>query len=75
MKPAYPIRPQQQRMIDDVKKLSPKKLFYVAIQQYRVEMNFTLPELKKHLQYSIKRYVRDFFRMEYRIGLEKILVQ
>jgi hypothetical protein len=75
MKPSYPIRPHQQRMIDDVKKLSPKRLFYVVIQQNRAEMNFTLPELKKHLQYSIKRYVKDFFSIEYRTRLEKELIQ
>jgi len=47
----------------------------VVIQQNIAEMNFTLPELKKHLQYSIKRYVRDFFSIEYRVGLEKDLIQ
>lgn len=75
MKPTYPIKPHQQRMIEDVKKLSPKRLYYVVIQQNSAEMNFTLPELKKHLQYSIKRYVKDFFSMEYRTGLEKELIQ
>lgn len=71
----YPIKPHQQKMIDDVKKLSPKRLFYVVIQQNSAEMNFTLPELKKHLQYAIKRYVRDFFSIEYQTGLEKELIQ
>jgi hypothetical protein len=35
----YPIKPHQQKMIDDVKKLSPKRLFYVVIQQNSAEMN------------------------------------
>jgi hypothetical protein len=35
----YPIKPHQQKMIDDVKKLSPKRLFYVVIMQNSAEMN------------------------------------
>ena len=62
-------------MIDDVKKLSQKRLYYVVIQQNSSETNFTLTELKKHLQYSIKKYIRDFFSLEYRYGLEKELIQ
>lgn len=62
-------------MIEDVKKLPQNRLYYVVIQQNSSETNFTLTELKKHLQYSIKRYVREFFSMEYRYGLKKELIQ
>ena len=71
----YPIKPHQKEMIDEVKKLNQNRLYYVVIQQDKHFPNLTLNELKKHLKSSIKRYVRDFFSMEYRKDLEYNLIK
>jgi hypothetical protein len=71
----YSIKPHQKEMIDEVQKLNPNRLYYVVIQQDKDNNNLTLNELKRHLKTSIKRYVRDFFSMEYRTNLENELIK
>lgn len=71
----YTITPNQKRMIDDVKNLYPKRLYYLVIQQNRLKPNLTINELKKHVRNGIKSYVRTFFSLEYRTNLENELIQ
>ena len=70
----YTMKPHQKRMIDEVKNLSPKRLYYVVIQQNSLFPNLTLNELKKHLRSSIKQYVSELLGYQYR-GLENKVIQ
>jgi hypothetical protein len=71
----YPMKPHQKIMIDEVKNLNPKRLYYVVIQQNSQFPNLTLNELKKHIRSGIKQYISDFMGYEYRPGLEKKIIQ
>lgn len=71
----FELKPHQNKILSEIKKLPKSKLHYLVIQQNKNQPNFTLNELKKHIKKGIKRYVSKHFLFNYRKGLEDQIVK
>lgn len=75
MNRTYTLKPHQQKILSEVKKLPLERLHYLVIQQSTSYPNLTLNELKRHITKGIKQCVRELYGYEYKNGLEDEVVK
>lgn len=69
------ITPHQKQILADVKRLNPKRLYYLVVQQNRIYPNLSLNELKKHIKRGIKNYTRELLGIDYFVNAENKIIQ
>ena len=70
----YEIQPFQHRIIQEIQTLPPQIYNYV-IQQSPNKLNLTLPQLKRSIYRSVRRFIKDFQGYNYKIGQENELIK
>lgn len=70
----YEIQPFQHRIIQEIQTLPPRIYNYV-IQQSPNKLNLTLPQLKRSIYRSVRRFIKDFQGYNYKIGQENELIK
>jgi hypothetical protein len=71
----YQIQPFQQRILQEVKSLNTNNLYYYVIEQDYTKPPLTLPELKKCVSMSIRKYIKDLLGFRYKKGKENELIK
>jgi len=71
----YELKPHQIQILNEVKSLPINNLHYVVIQQSLLHKPMTLPELKKCINRSLKRYTQHYLSYNYKKGMENKLFQ
>ena len=66
----YQLQPFHHRVLQEVKTLNPDNLFYYVIEQNYNKPPLTLPELKRCIYRSVKRYIKNLTGLQYRKDLE-----
>lgn len=70
----YEINPYQLKILNEIKSLPQKRLYYVVGQQSTEHPNLTLPEMKKLIRRGLRRYIQET-SLHYEPGLESRLVK
>lgn len=71
----YQIQPFQQRVLQEVKSLNANNLYYYVIQQNYDKPPLTLPELKKCIPTSIRKYIKSLLGYRYKKGIENEMIK
>jgi hypothetical protein len=71
----YEIKPFHKKVLHEVGQLNTGNLYYYVIEQNFDNPPLTLPELKKCIYRSIKKYVKELLGYKYKIGSEDTMIK